>query len=91
MDDIKYIENGGLLFNDNRLRKDLEERCHMVYTVNSKVYRCCELATHELKDTVDWEQRYLYNIESVSRRFCNQHTIQLKISNDFKGKKFVKI
>lgn len=91
MSDIQSTEVGGLLFNDNRLRKDLEERCHMVYTIENKVYRCCEIATHEIDDKANWQDRYLYNIDSFSRRFCNQHTIQLKISNDFKGKTFNKI
>lgn len=58
---IRYETVGGIEFNDNRLYDDLEERCHMVYTVNGDTYRCCD-----------------------------QHTIQLKLSNDFKNNKFIK-
>jgi len=88
LSDINNINIGGLLFNDNRLEKDLEKRCHMSYTSNAKVYRCCEIATHEIRE---FEYDYLYGNKDISRRFCNQHTIQLKISNEFTGKVFKKL
>lgn len=89
---IDTLQVGGLSFNNNRLKEDLEERCHMVYTIGKEVYRCCELVTHEVfVPESDWNNRYLYNIEGNTYRYCNQHTIQLKISDDFKGKKFDKI
>lgn len=59
----------------------------MTYRFDDKVFRCIELSTHEITESITHYIGHSYH----KRRFCNQHTIQLKMSNDFKGKKFNKL
>lgn len=85
---LKKIDVGGIEFNDYRFYDDLDVRCHMIHAIDNKAYRCTEVATHELIET---EIDHFNGHKIITHKYCDQHTIQLKISNQFKNKEFIKI